>query len=238
MDYKLTIIVPVYNEDANLLRVEKELSKYLKIANVTTKVLFINDGSTDKSQQLIEDICRKNQNFDYLLFTKNQGLSTALKAGFDFIDTQLLGYIDADLQTAPKDFNLLLNHIEDYDLITGVRQNRQDGMIKNVSSRIANTIRSAFTGDGMKDTGCPLKIIKTDFAKRIPMFSGLHRFLPAMILLQNGRVKQVPVQHFRRIAGASKFGIRQRMVSPLIDCFAYLWMKRRYINYSVKKKSL
>ena len=106
-----------------------------------------------------------------------------------------------------------------------------------MSSTIANGIRRAFTKDGMDDAGCPLKVMKTDYAKRIPMFRGLHRFLPAMILLQEGKIKQVPVQHFPRIAGTAKFGLWYRLLGPLMDCFAYLWMKKKYINYQVEKTS-
>jgi len=163
-------------------------------------------------------------------------LSTAIKAGFDHVNTPLVGYIDADLQTSPQDFNLLLEHIEDYDLVTGVRSNRKDSFVKNMSSKIANGIRRAFTNDGMDDTGCPLKVIKTEYAKRIPMFKGLHRFLPAMILLQHGKIIQIPVQHFPRMAGQAKFGLWNRLFGPLVDCFAYLWMKKKYINYQVAKK--
>lgn len=237
MDYKFTIIVPVYNEEDNLERVEKELLAYSKIASIPTKVLFINDGSNDTSQEHIEAICNRNINFDYILFAENRGLSAAIKAGFDHIDTELVGYIDSDLQTAPEDFNLLLEHIGNYDLVTGVRSNRKDSFVKNMSSKIANGIRRAFTHDGMDDTGCPLKVIKSEYAKRIPMFKGLHRFLPAMILLQNGKILQIPVQHFPRIAGTAKFGLWNRLIGPLMDCFAYLWMKKKYINYQVAKKS-
>lgn len=237
MDYKFTIIIPVYNEADNLLRVEKELVDYLQHASLPTKILFINDGSNDGSQELIESICRNHVNFDYILFDKNQGLSAALKAGFDSVDTELTGYMDADLQTTPKDFDLLLAHIDTYDLVTGVRTNRKDGFVKNTTSKIANRVRILFTNDGMDDTGCPLKVIRTDHAKRIPMFKGLHRFLPAMILLQNGTIKQVPVQHFPRVDGRSKFGLRKRLISPLMDCFAYAWMKRKAIHYVIKKKS-
>ena len=236
MSYEFTIIVPVYNEEDNLARVEEELLAYTKIASKTTKILFVNDGSKDKSQQLIEDICQRNDAFFYILFKENRGLSAAIKAGFDHADTPLVGYIDSDLQTAPSDFNLLLEHIQDNALVTGVRANRKDSFVKNMSSKIANGIRRAFTKDGMDDTGCPLKVIQTDYAKRIPMFKGLHRFLPAMILLQNGNIKQVPVQHFPRIAGQAKFGLWNRLLGPLMDCFAYLWMKKKYINYEVAKK--
>jgi len=118
-----------------------------------------------------------------------------------------------------------------------MRNHRQDGIAKKYSSKIANTIRRLFTKDGIMDTGCPLKIIKTSYAKRIPMFKGLHRFLPALILLQKGKIKQIPVQHFPRIAGKTKFGIWNRLFSPFIDCFVFLWMKKKYINYDVYKKS-
>ncbi|UAB81262.1 glycosyltransferase family 2 protein [Marixanthomonas sp. SCSIO 43207] len=234
--YEFTIIVPVYNEEENLERVEKELLAYTKIAVKKTSVLLVNDGSSDNSQALIEAICKRNEAFNYISFVENRGLSAAIKAGFDYVETPLLGYIDSDLQTAPEDFNLLLKHIDSYDLVTGVRADRKDTFIKNMSSKIANGIRRTFTHDGMDDTGCPLKVIKSDYAKRIPMFKGLHRFLPAMILLQNGKIIQIPVQHFPRMAGTAKFGVWNRLIGPLMDCFAYLWMKKKYINYQVKSK--
>lgn len=231
--YRLTIIVPVYNEEDNLARVEDTFNSYFLNAKASSKVLFVNDGSQDKSLQMITDICKRNDHFEYISFSKNCGLSAAIKAGFDHVDTELLGYIDSDLQTSPEDFNLLIDSIEEYDLVTGVRADRKDSFIKNISSKIANGIRRSFTNDGMDDTGCPLKIIKSDYAKRIPMFKGLHRFLPAMILLQNGTIKQIPVRHFPRVAGQAKFGVWNRLLGPLTDCFAYLWMKKKYINYHI-----
>lgn len=232
-----TIVVPVYNEEGNLKRVEKELTQYLKVCPISASVLFVNDGSTDESQKIIEEICQNNTRYNFILFKENRGLSAALKAGFDHVSSDLVGYIDSDLQTSPQDFNLLLNHVGTCDLVTGVRSNRQDSFVKNMSSTIANRIRRAFTHDGMDDTGCPLKIIKTDFAKKIPMFEGLHRFLPAMILLQDGKIKQIPVRHFPRIAGKTKYHIWNRISGPLSDCFAYLWMKKKYINYEIKSAS-
>lgn len=234
--YDFTIIVPVYNEEDNLQRVEEELLTYLKIASKPTKILFVNDGSKDNSQQMIENICQRNEAFSFLNFNQNSGLSAAIKAGFDNVDTEYVGYIDSDLQTAPEDFNLLLENVPNYDLVTGVRADRKDSFVKNMSSKIANGIRRAFTQDGMDDTGCPLKVIKTDYAKRIPMFKGLHRFLPAMMLLQNAKILQVPVRHFPRVAGTAKFGVWNRLLGPLMDCFAYLWMKKKYINYEIKNK--
>lgn len=236
MTYDFTIIVPVYNEEDNLDRVEKELSAYIEIASKKTSILFVNDGSQDQSQSIIERICDENKDFSFISFKENRGLSAAISAGFKNTTTELVGYIDSDLQTDPKDFNLLLEHIPEYDLVTGVRANRKDSFVKNMSSSIANGIRRSFTHDGMDDTGCPLKVIKTSYAVNIPMFKGLHRFLPAMILLQDGKIKQIPVSHFPRIAGEAKYGLWNRLLGPLMDCFAYLWMKKKYINYKIEKQ--
>jgi glycosyltransferase involved in cell wall biosynthesis len=231
-----TIIVPVYNEEDNLIRVEKELVAYINMAIKKTAILFVNDGSIDNSLTMIKSICSKNEAFGYISFKTNKGLSAAIKAGFDHVTTDLVGYIDSDLQTSPEDFNKLLEHCDTYDLVTGVRADRKDSFIKNISSTIANSIRRGFTHDGMDDTGCPLKVLKTQYAKRIPMFRGLHRFLPAMILLQEGSVVQIPVRHFPRVAGTAKFGVWNRLLGPLMDCFAYLWMKKKYINYTIESK--
>ena len=126
MHSSFTIIIPVYNEEDNLLRVEESLCEYLKVASVSTSVLFVNDGSTDKSLQFIKEICLRNQTFNFISLKENKGLSAAIKAGFDTINSDLIGYIDADLQTSPKDFNLLLEYANDYQLVTGVRANRKD----------------------------------------------------------------------------------------------------------------
>lgn len=231
--FELTIIIPVYNEEGNLERVKNELNQFFLKFQRRAKVLFVNDGSTDGSLAVIEKICHNTPLFEYISFDKNYGLSAAIKAGFDVVDTPWTGYIDADLQTTPDDFITLFEYINEYDLITGVRTGRKDSFVKNMSSKIANGIRRMFTHDGMDDTGCPLKLIRTDMAQKIPMFNGLHRFLPAMILLQKGKIKQVPVSHFPRIAGKSKFNLWNRLLGPLQDCFAYLWMKKKYINYKI-----
>ena len=196
MSTEFTIIIPIYNEEDNLIRLEETMNQYLSKSIKQTEILLINDGSKDKSLALIKEICNRNQAFHYISFDKNYGLSAAIKAGFDTVQSKWVGYIDADLQTDPEDFNKLLALADQYDLVTGVRADRKDSFVKNMSSKIANSIRRAFTNDGMDDTGCPLKVIDAEKAKKIPMFKGLHRFLPAMILLQNGTITQVPVNIF------------------------------------------
>ena len=183
---------------------------------------------------MVKEICSRNEHFYYISLARNTGLSGALKAGFDNTWSKYVGYIDADLQTAPEDFNLLLPHVEKYPLVMGIRANRKDSFFKNLQSRIANGFRRMMTHDNAIDTGCPLKIFQTEYAKRIPMFNGMHRFFPALIQLQEGgKMMQIAVRHFPRQAGVSKYNLWNRLISPFKDCFAYRWMKKRYINYTV-----
>lgn len=237
-NYRLTIIVPVYNEEGNMQRLEQELGNFLKIAALPSCILFVNDGSQDQSGRWIKEICRRNEDFYYIELVRNGGLSAAMKAGIDYSESEFVGYIDADLQTSPEDFNLLLAHAEAYEMVMGIRTGRKDSFVKNMSSRIANGFRRSMTHDGVEDTGCPLKILRTTYAKRIPFFTGMHRFLPALIQLQEGKVKQIPVRHFPRTAGKSKYNLRNRLIGPFKDCFAYRWMKKRYINYQVGENNL
>ena len=237
-EYTLTIIVPIYNEEDNMAALEERLSAYLKQALVPACVLFINDGSKDNSLSMMKDICGRRPDFFYCNLAKNGGLSAAMKAGIDVACSPLVGYIDADLQTAPEDFNLLLPYTKDYELVMGIRANRKDSFFKNLQSKIANGFRRRMTHDKATDTGCPQKIMHTDYAKRIPFFTGMHRFLPALIDLVGGKMKEIPVRHFPRVAGVSKYHLWNRLVSPFVDCFAYRWMRKRYINYRIDGTNL
>lgn len=233
--YELTIIVPVYNEEENVPTLETRLAAFLPNSTCSACVLFVDDGSSDRSIEQIKRVCAAHPDFFYLALAHNGGLSAALKAGIDATASPLVGYMDADLQTTPEDFNALLPFAADYEIVTGIRANRKDTWFKKIQSRIANGFRNMMTHDGVTDTGCPLKILHTDVARRIPFFTGMHRFLPALVLLQHGRVKQVPVRHFPRLKGVSKYHLLNRLVAPFVDCFAYRWMKKRYINYSVSE---
>lgn len=239
-EYKFTIIAPVYNEEGNIKRLAEALQSFMeKSIEPSVCVLFVNDCSADSSLQLIKNECLTRQHFYYVSLSERSGLSGAIKAGFDNTFSELVGYIDADLQTTPEDFNLLLPYCTEYPLVMGIRANRKDTGWKNFQSKFANGFRKMFTHDGAIDTGCPLKILQTAYAKRIPMFTGMHRFFPALIQLQTGgKMKQIPVRHFPRIAGVSKYTVWNRLIGPLKDCFAYRWMKKRYINYAVGESNI
>lgn len=236
--YAFTIIVPVYNEEEMMPRLRADLSAYLRHAPCATCVLMVDDGSTDRSLERMREIAASEPHFFLLALGSNGGLSAALKAGIDAVQSPLVGYIDADLQTSPEDFSLLFAHAADHELVTGIRAHRKDSGFKKIQSRIANGFRRMMTGDGVADTGCPLKVMHTAAARRIPFFTGMHRFLPALIALQNGRVAQVPVRHFPRTAGQSKYHLWNRLAGPFKDCFAYRWMRPRYINYTIAESTL
>lgn len=237
-EYELTIVVPVYNEEDNMERLERELSAFLPKAAVRSCVLFVNDGSKDSSLEKIKEICGRQPDFYYISSDANHGLSTAIKAAIDTVESRLIGYIDADLQTNPEDFNLLLQYTDDHQLVTGIRAKRKDSWFKNAQSKIANGFRRSMTGDTATDTGCPLKVMWTDYAKQLPFFDGMHRFLPALMLLVDGKFHEMPVRHYPRVAGVSKYHLYNRLVSPFMDCFAYRWMKKRFIRYQIDNHNI
>ena len=238
MTYDLTILIPVYNEQDNMDRLLSTVTAYLPTCPRSACALFINDGSTDQSLSCIREACRLHEGLFYISWQQNRGLSTALKAGIDTCHSPLVAYMDADMQTDIRDLTLLLAHADEYPLVCGIRANRKDTWSKRLQSKIANAFRRMMTHNGATDTGCPLKVMHTDYAKRLPLFNGMHRFLPALILLQDGgRFLEMPVRHYPRQAGTSKYSLWNRLCGPFLDCFAYRWMARRYINYHVDEKN-
>ncbi len=237
MDNTFTVIVPVYNEEESLPTFFKAIKQFLRTSPVPTKVLFIDDGSTDESPALLRQTCDTEPSHDYLTLDRNYGLSTAIKAGIDNCSTSLVGYIDADLQTKPEDFLLYFEYFPDYDMVNGIRAKRKDSLIKKLSSKFANSYRRLMINDGISDTCCPLKIIKTDYARQMPFFTGMHRFMPALVQLQGGRVREIPVSHYPRLAGTSKYHLLNRLVGPFFDTLAFRWIRSRYISYGIADRS-
>ncbi|HEU5147010.1 MAG TPA: glycosyltransferase family 2 protein [Chryseosolibacter sp.] len=238
MNESLTILVPVYNEENCIRPLTALMDEFLMEPGLDTTVLFVNDGSSDNSASLIEDVCRSDQRYSYLMLGKNYGLSTALKAGIDNCHSTFIGYIDADLQTHPSDFRKLLPFAQHYDLVTGYRLERKDTVTKRLSSVLANSFKRWLLGSDIIDTGCPLKIIRTRVAQQMPFFNGMHRFMPDLVLLLGGVVKQVPIRHYPRFSGKSKYGLKNRSLGPLADAIAFRWMQKKFIRYTVRSASL
>lgn len=235
---ELTIIVPVFNEEESLPAFYRELDSFVEASPMVVRAIFINDGSTDSSLRILMEKCRERQAFcTVLTLDGNYGLSTAIKAGIDHCTTSLIGYIDADLQTRPTDFLAYLDFFPEYDMVNGIRQKRRDGLIKKLSSKIANAYRRLMINDKILDTCCPLKIIKTPFARQMPFFVGMHRFIPALVQLQGGKVKQLPIAHYPRHAGTSKYHLWNRLIGPFFDTLAFRWIRSRYIRYGMASQN-
>jgi dolichol-phosphate mannosyltransferase len=233
MNDELTIIVPVFNEEDSLPAFFLEMDNFIKTSPVPSRVLFINDGSTDNSLKILREKSTQTVYCTVLSLDKNYGLSVAIKAGFDHCQTTLIGYIDADLQTHPDDFLSYFKYFPEYDMVNGIREKRKDSLTKRLSSKFGNAYRRLMINDNIKDSCCPLKIVKSSYAREIPFFKGMHRFLPALVQLQGGRVMQIPISHSPRYAGTSKYHLYNRLVGPFFDTFAFRWMRSRYIRYKV-----
>ena len=237
MKDELTIVVPVYNEEESLPRFFVELDSFAGKSPIPLKTIFVNDGSTDESLTLLTGECETREYCSVLSLDRNYGLSTAIKAGIDHCRTSLVGYIDADLQTRPDDFIRFFEHFPEYDMVNGIRRKRQDTLVKKLSSKFANAYRRLMINDAIEDTCCPLKIIKTTYAQQMPFFIGMHRFIPALVQLQGGKVKQLEVSHYPRYAGTSKYHLFNRLIGPFFDTLAFRWMRSRYIRYEVVRRN-
>ena len=237
--YRFTILVPFYNERENVPELERRLAAFLPECSAQPCcVLFVNDGSTDGGDALVREACSRHKDFYYADLECNNGLSGALKAGIALCESPLVGYVDADLQTDPEDFNLLLPHSDIYPLVLGIRTERKDGFVKRASSRIANAWRRMMTGDGISDTGCPLKVLQLHYARELPLFKGMHRFIPALVQMQGGKCMEVPVHHHPRAAGKAKYNLANRLWGPFVDCFAFRWMRSRYTPAKTRETNL
>jgi glycosyltransferase involved in cell wall biosynthesis len=233
MPDELTIIVPVFNEEESLSAFFIEMDQFIATSPMPSQVLFINDGSTDNSPTILKEKCNQTAGYTVLSLDKNYGLSVAVKAGLDHCRTTLAGYIDADLQTHPEDFLSYFKYFPEYDMVNGIREKRQDKFVKRLSSKIGNGYRRLMINDAIADTCCPLKILKLSYAREMPFFKGMHRFIPALVQLQGGKVRQIPVSHSPRYAGTSKYHLFNRLVGPFFDTLAFRWIRSRYIRYKI-----
>lgn len=236
---KICIVVPIYNEEDAILRLPDAFFPFFESCPFKVQVLLVNDGSTDKSLERIKEVCNSEERFRFISFDKNLGLSSAIKAGFDEARTEWVGYIDADLQTTPMDFLKFFPYLKTFDLVMGNRKgSRKDTKVKRISSNFANWFRDSLLHDGVQDSGCPLKILRRDMAVSLPFFKGMHRFIPALVQMRGGTVMEIPVKHFDRITGKSKFHLWNRLMSPLIDTLAVRWMIKRNIVYKITSRDV
>ena len=225
----VSVVVPVFNEEENMSILQSELRSAL--AGLNYEIVFVDDGSTDGSADKIDTA----PNVRVVRFEKNTGQSAALYTGIRAARGKTIVMIDSDLQNDPADIPRLLQEISrGADLVCGYRAKRKDTMTKRLSSRIANFVRSRFTKDYVRDTGCTLKAMRRECADALVPFKGMHRFIPALIRGAGYRLVEIPVNHRPRRFGQTKYGFGNRAVRATIDMFGVRWLLSRRLNYKIR----
>jgi len=226
----VSVIVPVYNEEQNVPILEAELRAALK--GVDHEIIFVDDGSSDHTVERIEAA----PNVRVIRFEKNAGQSAAIYAGLQAARGAILVLIDGDLQNDPADIPKLIAEIaRGADLVCGYRAQRRDTVVKRLTSWIANAVRSRYTKDGVRDTGCTLKAMRRECVSALVPFKGMHRFIPALIKDAGYRLVEIPVNHRPRRFGQTKYGLGNRAMRATIDMFGVRWLLSRRLSYKIRE---
>lgn len=225
----LSVVVPLYNEEDNVAPLCEEISAAL--AGREFEIVLVDDKSTDSTVSRIP----KAPNIRVLEFLKNTGQSGAMYAGIHAAHGDVIILMDGDRQNNPADIPRLLAELDrGYDLVCGYRAERKDTFSKRLTSKFANAIRSRFTKDGVRDTGCTLKAMRSQCKEAFIPFYGMHRFIPALIKGMGYRITEIPVNHRPRVAGVSKYGFGNRAIKATMDMFAVRWILSRQIQIRIK----
>jgi glycosyltransferase involved in cell wall biosynthesis len=228
----VSVIVPVYNEEENVPILQAELKAALRA--IDHELIFVDDGSADHTVERIEAA----PNLRVVRFEKNAGQSAAMYAGLQSARGAILVLIDGDLQNDPADIPRLIDEIsQGADLVCGYRALRRDTRVKRITSRIANTVRSRYTKDGVRDTGCTLKAMRRECVSALIPFKGMHRFIPALIKDAGYRLVEIPVNHRPRRFGQTKYGLGNRAVRATMDMFGVRWLLSRRLSYKICEKN-
>ena len=228
--HSFSIVIPIYNESNNIKILLKEIYFILK-DNFLFEVIIVNDGSNDESKEIIEKL--NYENLVLINNDKNLGQSKSLWIGIKNSKYETIVTIDGDLQNDPKDIPMLIDYYKqnnDIDLVGGIRTKRKDNLIKMISSKIANTLRSFIFKDGCIDTGCSLKVFNKKVFLNFPYFNGIHRFLPSLYTGYNKKTFFLNVNHRARIAGVSKYGTFNRLYKGVIDIIRVKNIIKNYQN--------
>jgi dolichol-phosphate mannosyltransferase len=231
----LTVVIPAYNEVANVEPCYRELACVLEAHGQPFEILFVDDGSTDGTSGVLRTLASADRRLRVLRFRRNAGQTAALHAGFRAARGAVVVTMDADLQNDPHDIPKLLAALPGQDAVCGWRVDRHDPWTKRIASRVANRVRDRFTRDGVHDTGCTLKAFRREAVQELHLYRGMHRFLPALLQMEGRRIAEVPVSHRPRRAGISKYGNWGRLWTGLADLVAVRWMARRRLDYVIEE---
>jgi glycosyltransferase involved in cell wall biosynthesis len=234
---ELSVVFPVYNEEENIPLLLREIRSAVE-GKWTYEIVAVDDGSTDRSLEVLRASRAEYPNLRVLALEKNSGQTAALDAAWHGARGKYVVSLDADLQNDPADIPAMMKRLEDSksDMVIGVRVNRADTWSRKMQSKIGNGVRNWITGDRITDTGCSLKLVKREAIDRVRLFTGMHRFLPTLVRYAGYKVVEMPVNHRPRQFGQSKYGAMNRAFRGLADCFAVRWMGKRMLNYRVHEE--
>ena len=228
----LSVVIPLYNEEGNVAPLCTEITSAL--AGRAYEIVLVDDKSTDQTLQKIP----VQPEIRVLELARNTGQSGAMYAGIHAAKGDILVLMDGDRQNDPADIPKMLETLEQgFDLVCGYRANRKDTLSKRLTSRVANTVRSRFTKDGVRDTGCTLKVLRTECREALLPFNGMHRFIPALVKGLGYKITEMPVNHRPRTAGVSKYGFGSRAWKATCDMLAVRWFLSRQMKLRIRRES-
>ncbi len=232
---ELSIVVPVYNEEESLPLLWPEMREVLDPTGLGYEVIFVDDGSQDRSAEIIREFRARDPRVRLITLKTNAGETAATDAGFKAVRGRYVVVMDADLQNDPHDIPAMLARLAEWDAVTGWRVNRAagDSWIRRLSSRIANRVRNALSQETIQDSGCTFRAFRRECLRDLVLYRGLHRFIPTLLRIRGFRVIEVPVKHRSRRFGKSKYGIGNRALRAFVDLLAVRWMKDRQLRYQI-----
>lgn len=231
----LSIVVPVFNEEESLPHLWSELRAVLDSLALTVEVVFVDDGSQDRSAEVVRALREQDGRVRLVRLKANAGETAATDAGFRAARGRWVVTMDADLQNDPRDIPMLLGHLDRWDAVCGWRAERRagDSRVRRLSSRVANAVRNALSDESIRDSGCTFRAFRRDCLRTLVLYRGFHRFVPTLLRLQGYRVIEVPVAHRPRRFGRSKYGVLNRVFAATADLLVVRWMQRRQLRYEV-----
>jgi dolichol-phosphate mannosyltransferase len=232
----ISVVVPVYNEEKNLPLLISQLAEVLQPLGKSYEMVFVDDGSTDKSRKILKEMAVEYPEIRMIGFKRNCGETAAGAAGLKEAKGAIVMTIDADLQNDPKDIPTMLDYLKEYDMVTGWRQKRDDPWVKRITSKIANKIRNGLSGEMIQDSGCTFRAYKRECLQNLKLYKGMHRFMPTLVKMEGYRVIEIPIAHHPRKFGVSKYTTWNRTWRAFVDLLAVRWMKSRHIRYEIEER--
>ena len=234
----LSVVFPVYNEEENIPILLREIVAAVDGKGWTYEIVAVDDGSTDRSLEVLRESRAQYPTLRVLALEKNSGQTAALDAAWRNARGRYVVSLDADLQNDPADIPAMMDRLQKSgsDMVIGVRVNRADTWSRKMQSKIGNGVRNWITGDRITDTGCSLKLARREAIEPVRLFTGMHRFLPTLVRYAGFKVIETPVNHRPRQFGVSKYGAMNRAFKGLADCLAVRWMSSRNLRYKIREE--